>query len=185
MDSSPDLKEGRGLTSSIDFSRAPTEIHGYSFGEPIDRSNYTSFLIDDFKRSRGKAAAQVYSWEWMKNHTGVDIPRLLTQFVQSGGLSVLTPEESSRVLQEFSREGRHKRTINQISYEEDKSFSSHLSKQIMDVVKIHNNQGKAIILNGQDHQVGVIDESVIGMSRDDFLKWQATDAQKDESLLRG
>lgn len=169
--------------SPVDFDTLPTAVDDYKFGDPITRNNFAGFLVDDFKRSKGKNATQFYAWAWLKRHRGVDVASILKDFIDKNGLRNLTVEEQQMIQSEFDRSGRHKRKVNQIMVEEDRSFSSHLSRTIDTVITIYENQGNTLVFNNRKFRVVEPKEEILNMEKSDFLKWQATDGQNEAVLI--
>lgn len=163
---------------SIDFTIAPQEIKDFKFGEPITRDNFSHFLIDGFTRSRGNASSHAYSWNWIRRHQGINIPQMMEQFLETGGINNLTEEERNKLENSYQNIKKHK------DMPVEKPFMEAFNQELQGVSLISLKQGgqKLVSINGRKGFIKAMEERILSLDAPDFLRWQQEES-KSQTLF--
>lgn len=80
----------------------------YRDEEPINRSNFASWIIRGFSFSRGDPAVQYAYVRWSAAHTGLDFQATLNNFIKAGEEKCLSEEEKQLLEIAYSRVRQHR-----------------------------------------------------------------------------
>jgi hypothetical protein len=105
------LQETQETSSTqISFSEKPTVLEPWLIGHPINRENFTNFLIATYRISRGYQTAQMSLIEYVSHHLDIDLEKVLSDFKDNGGYQSLSNEEQEAIKTAFDQIGLHHHT---------------------------------------------------------------------------
>lgn len=187
VDAHPRYLDSSFSTPLIDFRKPPAEVVRYEFGDPLTRSNFTDFVTGIFARSRGKQTPQAYIVVWLERHGATNVTSNIDRFIEQGGWDRLTEEEKSNMQRSAEAVKAHREHLGKQGEETRDSLRWQLDLQLTYVKQIIEESGTGNVLELDLERLGTatkvtikpMEEAVLTMKKEDFLKWVAsyTDAQ--------
>lgn len=169
--------------TAIDFSSSPDEIQPYKFGDPINRKNFTGFILDSFAKSRGSLGTQAMYLKYLEPSQPVPMNLLLEGFIDAGGYEALSPDEQAKIKDAFERVKAHGTNIDVQKTMKEVDFDELFLTDMTSLLTILECPGQKVKLGNKRYIVGEFDQTILSLDRDGFLHWLTTRA-KDYKLIR-
>lgn len=103
----------------INFNQKPDCALDYVFGTPINRENFTSFLVLSFAVSRGHPEIQRVFFIWLEKTYSFEYSNVLEEFVSCGAFDAFSPQEQRIFTDAFMSVKKHSESFDKSEFEDE------------------------------------------------------------------
>ncbi|MDB4984591.1 MAG: hypothetical protein JWM20_770 [Patescibacteria group bacterium] len=110
------------VATPIVFNRTPIQVTKFQTDEIVTRENFTSFLILSFAVSMGSPEVQKVFFLWSEQRAQFSYSLSIENFVNSGGIDILFPEEVSAIKDAFLAVKKHSEEFREFEMDDEISI---------------------------------------------------------------